>query len=167
MGTASIKTDYADSYGGSSASAWTFSRPADTTAYAVGDVIGETGGVNATFKVSEGNRGVIITGAQLIVNATSFSVGAARLHLFNQAPTAIADNAAFDVIAGDRDKYLGFIEFAAPTDLGSTGFVSTDGLNIVRPLATGGTIWAQLETRTASTPSSAISKTIKLLTMDV
>ena len=82
---------------------YTFARPADGNAYAIGDAIAnDTSGslvVPMEFKLAKENGGMgYITGAQLLVDsATAF--GAMRLHLFNRAPFATAasyqgDNAA-------------------------------------------------------------------------
>jgi hypothetical protein len=49
-----------------------------------------------------------------------------RLHFYNASPTAIADNAAWDLVSGDRSSYLDFIELPTPTDMGSTLFTKVD-----------------------------------------
>lgn len=167
MGTATTRTERAIGSWGFSASSWTFARPNDTTAYASGDIIGEGVAANAEFTVTQsGFRGVRITGASLLVNLASFTVAATRLHLFNDAPTALADNVALNVIAADRAKYLGYLDFGEPTDVGDIGFYSLDTLNIIRPLLSA-KIYGWLETRAVFTPAANTSFTISLYTLDV
>lgn len=148
----------------------TTTRPADTTAYAADDVVGETGGVNLTFNgvgPTEGGK-VLIDRATLRIDVASVPAGMTqfRLHLYNAAPTAIADNAAFSVISGDRAKYLGFVSIPTPIDLGATLFSGTEELSfpvrqqVVVPL--GGVLYGVLQTVGAFTPSSADVSTITL-----
>ncbi len=145
-------------------------RPADTTAYTAEDVVGETGGVNLTFNgigPMEGGK-VLIDRVTLRIDVAAVPAGMTqfRLHLYNAAPTAIADNSAFTVISGDRDKYLGFVSIPTPIDLGATVFSGSEELNapvrqqVVVPF--GGILYGVLQTVGGFTPSSATVKTITL-----
>lgn len=79
-----------------------------------------------------------------------------RLHLYDAPPTAILDNAAFDVPAGDRASYLGFIDLVTPVDMGSTLVSQNTGLNRPLKLAAGSTsLYGLLVTTGAFTPTSA------------
>jgi hypothetical protein len=147
----------------------TLTRPADTTAYTAGDVIGGASAI-ATFTDAGPVGGhVLITRASLLIdNGTIQSgMGVMRLHLYDAAPTAIADNAAFDIPSGDRTKYLGYIDIGTPVDMGSTCFVETSGESTTVPkqvkLAAGSTtLYGLLETRSAYTPTSGTAYRVRL-----
>jgi hypothetical protein len=53
-----------------------------------------------------------------------------RLHLYDATPpSATADNAAWDLPAGDRANYLGYVDLGSPVDVGATLYVQTDQVN--------------------------------------
>lgn len=142
----------------------TFTRPADTTAYTAGDVVG---GVlrflgAATMSGSE----LLVTSHDLRIDVASIPSGMTsfRLHLYkNTPPSALADNAAFDIPAGDRASYLGYLDLGSPADIGSTLYVQVDQVNKQFRLAAGETtLYGYLVTTGAYTPTSAASKTINL-----
>lgn len=62
----------------------------------------------------------MLCGASFSIDTTTPVASAFRLHLFNAAPTVIADDAAFTVASADISKYLGFIDLGIAIDLGST-----------------------------------------------
>lgn len=136
----------------------TFTRPNDTTAYAAGDVVGTSPATNMTFSnISPiAGSGYIIMGAFLRIDVSSITgMANFRLHLYSSAPTAIADNSAFDLASGDRSKYLGYISFDTPEVMTSTAFIASNNVNMKRTLASGSTtIYGLLETRSAYTPSA-------------
>jgi hypothetical protein len=141
-------------------------RPADTTAYAAGDVIGAATDATAAidFGIGNGSGEFLITSASLRVDAAAVPAGMAnfRLHLYNiTPPSALADNAAWDLPAGDRDAYLGFIDLGTPVDLGSTLYVKQDAINMQLTLASAN-VYAYLVTTGAFTPTSAAVKTVTL-----
>lgn len=101
----------------------TITRPANTTAYTANDVVG--GAVEFT-SVGPSGGSVLFTSADLRINVASIPSGMTsfRLHLYNVTPpSALADNAAWDLPSGDRASYLGFVDLGTPVDLGSTLFV--------------------------------------------
>jgi hypothetical protein len=50
-----------------------------------------------------------------------------QVHLYDVTPpSALADNAVFDVPAGDRASYLGFFTIAQTTDTGATQWAASD-----------------------------------------
>lgn len=148
----------------------TTTRPANTTAYSVGDVVGEDPAANLVFNNVSSVSGatVIITGASLQarVGTTPSGYGNFRLHLYNQAPTAIVDNAAFNLPSGDRSKYLGYIEFETPEDLGDTLWSRVNNINMQAELSTT-SLFGILETRSAFTPSSGAEKELTLHVLEV
>jgi hypothetical protein len=151
--------------------AFSFTRTADTNAYAAGDVIGinaagSPGSAIHTIPLIGPSGGtIIITGAELRVDLAAVTAGMTgfRLHLFDAAPTAILDNAAFDLDATSRGKYLGFIDFGVVADFGSTLWAQADGLSKQVKLAAASTsLYAELQTLGAYTPTSAESFSFKL-----
>jgi hypothetical protein len=140
----------------------TVTRAANTTAYAAGDVVG--GVIEIPLGVEAGGTFTLL-GIDLMWNfgAVPAGMSAFTAHLYNATPpSALADNDAWDLVAGDRATYIGSALIGTPTDLGSTLFVSNDTLSKVMTLASGGTsIFAYLVTSAAYTPA-ATSETGRL-----
>lgn len=135
-------------------------RPANTTAYDAGDAIGQadaTTPANAGTAVLEfsnaPSKGVVKSATLRVdINAVPSGMAAMRLHLYKSAPTAILDNAAWDLVAGDRSAYLGYIELT-PADLGSTLWAQSDS-QAKRISSTNGKLYGILQTVGAYTPAS-------------
>jgi hypothetical protein len=150
---------------GYSASA-SFTRPADTNAYAALDVVADSTSAPTVLTFS----GIGPTGGKILIDQLTLEIdvgsvpsgmGAFRLHLFNAAPTAINDNAAFNLPSGDRAKYLGYIETPTPVDLGDTLWSETEGMGFpVRKQVTLVTaaLYGILQTQNAYTPTSGAVK---------
>jgi hypothetical protein len=140
---------------------------ADTNAYAAGDAIGiDAAGSPGSAVLNLGlvvtNRGVIDR-ASLRINRATIPVGMDkhRLHLYVGAPTAILDNAAWDLVAADRALYCGFIEFAVPEIMGvSTLWAQVKGLDFRFGL--GGALYGILTTMAGYTAASGDIYTIGL-----
>lgn len=153
-----------------------FARTADTNIYAAGDVIGinaagSPGSAIHTFANSGPAGGVVfITGADLAIDLTSITSGMSsfRLHLYNASPTAILDNAAFDLVTADIAKHIGFIDLGAVVDYGSQLFTSIMNVNLECKLATGVTsLYGELVTVGGYTPASGTTYQIRLRTLAV
>ncbi len=147
-------------------------RPSNTTAYTAGDVIGvadsatpsSAGSAILAFTLKGIASGqALITGADLTINLTAVpaSMTSFRLHLYDTSPTAILDNAAWDLPSGDRGYYLGYIDLGTPVDVGSTLFVQTDQINKQITLKTG-TLYGELVTNGGYTPTSGAVCTVRL-----
>jgi hypothetical protein len=146
-------------------------RPSNTTAYTAGDVIGDTGGSAIITLANVGPAGgyVLIQSASLVLSDSSVpsGMGAFRIHLYSASPTAIADNAAFDLVSGERASYLGFIELPTPQDLGSTLYTQADySGRLIKLAAASSTIYAEIETRGAYTPVSASTVELRMSTLE-
>lgn len=148
-----------------------FTRPSDTTAYTAGDAVGATGGsAILTFasmgKTTGGN--VMIAGVDLEIDVASVPSGMTtfKLHLYNASPTAIADNAAWDLVAGDRAKYLGYVAIATPEDMGSTLWSQNAQVD-KQVLLASGSLYAVLQTVGAYTPTSAAVKVVTIHTVEL
>ena len=105
-------------------------RPANVTPYTAGDVVG--GVITfSSFGASNGQL-IMLTSAYLRYDVAAVPTGMAnmRLYLYDATPpSALADNAAWDLPSGDRSNFLGYIDLGTPVDLGSTLFTQSDGLN--------------------------------------
>lgn len=145
----------------------TITRPSNTTAYTAGDVVGDTGGSAILTFTNAGPSGgfVILQSASLVFSDSSVpsGMGAFRLHLYSATPTAIADNAPFDLVSGERDTYMGYIDLSTPLDFGSTLYTQVDYPGrLVKLAAASTTLFAELETRGAYTPVSASTVQVRL-----
>jgi hypothetical protein len=90
-----------------------------------------------------------------------------RLHLYSAAPTAIADNTAYNLVAADRAKYIGYITLNAPVDVGDTLISQTDCAFVAKLAAASTTLYGMLQTLAAYTPSSADVFKLTLITAEV
>ena len=153
--------------GGAYRTTASITRPSNTTAYTAGDVVGDTGGSAIVSLTSAGPSGgfVLVQSVSLVFSDSTVpsGMGAFRLHLYSASPTAIADNAAFDLLSGDRATYMGFIDLPTPLDFGSTLYTQTDYPGRLIKLGTASTtLFAELETRAAYTPVSASTVAIRV-----
>lgn len=149
----------------------TITRPSNTTAYTAGDVVGDTGGSAILTLTNAGPSGgfVIVQSASLVFSDSSVpsGMGAFRVHFYSASPTAIADNAAFDLVSGERATYMGYIELPTPQDLGSTIYTQVDYPGRLIKLAAASTsIFAEIETRGAYTPVSASTVELRINTLE-
>ncbi len=136
-------------------SAPTITRPANQTPYTAGDVVGGA----ITFTSAGPSAGhVIVTSADLRIDVTAVPSGMTsfRLYLYDATPpSALADNAAWDLPSGDRSNFLGYIDFGTPVDLGSTLFVQTTNPGLQVKLASASTsLYGYLVTTAGYTPAA-------------
>jgi hypothetical protein len=155
-------------------------RPSNTTGYTALDVIGvadanvaaNAGSAILSFVTIGPVGGIVrILAADLLINLAAVTAGMTtfRLHLYNAAPTAILDNAGYDLVAGDRAAYLGYIDIAAPTDLGSTLYsqvINGTTLPHVKLAAGSSTLYGILQTIGAFTPTSGETYQVRLRTSE-
>lgn len=149
----------------------TITRPSNTTAYTAGDVVGDTGGSAIITLSGIGPSGgyVLLQSVSLVFSDTSVpsGMGAFRLHFYNASPTAIADNAAFDLVSGERSSYMGYVDLSAPLDFGSSLYTQVDYSGRMLKLASASTtLYAELETRGAYTPVSASTIAVRVATLE-
>lgn len=140
----------------------TVTRPANTTAYTAGDVVGGA----ITFAAIGATAGrVILTTALLRYDVAAVPSGMTtfRLYLYDVTPpSALADNAVFDIPSGDRTAYLGYIDLGAPVDIGSTLITAPVSPNLQAKLAAASTsLFGYLVTAGAYTPA-ANSETLEI-----
>lgn len=136
-------------------SAPTVTRPANVTPYTAGDVVG--GAITFTSVGPDGGH-VIITTADLRIDVAAVPSGMAgfRLYLYDATPpSALADNAAWDLPSGDRANFLGYVDLGTPVDLGSTLFVQVANPGVQVKLASGTTsLYGYLVTAGGYTPAA-------------
>jgi hypothetical protein len=145
----------------------TITRPSNATAYTAGDVVGDTGGSAIISLTAAGPTAgfVIIQSISLVFSdsAVPSGMGAFRLHLYSASPTAIVDNAAYDLLSGDRANYMGFIDLPTPADFGSSLYTQTDYPGrLIKLAAASTTLFVELETRGAYTPVSASTVAVRV-----
>jgi hypothetical protein len=137
-----------------------FTRPANTTAYTAGDVIGTGASNDAIHTLSSiGSSGgyVVVQSIELVLGISAVPSGMTsfRVHFYDTSPTAAADNSVFDVASGDRAKYLGYIDLPAPVDLGSTCFTQIDYPGKLFKLASASaSLFCELQTIGGFTPAA-------------
>jgi hypothetical protein len=89
-----------------------------------------------------------------------------RVHFYSESPTAILDNAAYDLVANDRAKWLGSVDLPTPVDRGSTLVTGVTYPGSVFKLAVDNTLYVQLQTLGTFTPSSGAVKTLRARFME-
>ena len=155
--------------GGMIASSVSFTRPADTTAYAALDTISPATTANLTFSNAarvNGGSGYI-TKVRLMTNQSP-NVARFRLHLFHTAPTAIADNAPYTLLFANAANRIGSLDLPACRTEGSGSNASASS-NIVDRLpfvcaVDSRNIIGILQTLDAFTPASGQQFFVELTT---
>lgn len=160
-------------------SAVSITRPSNTTQYTAGDVIGvaDSGtpanagsAIHTMSNIGPSGGFVLLQSAALIFSDASVISGMAgfRVHLFSSSPTAVLDNAAFDLASGDRAGYMGYFDLPAPVDLGSTIYTQADSIGRQIKLAAASTsLFAEIETRGTYTPASGSTIELRISAMEV
>lgn len=130
----------------------TVTRPANITAYTAGDVVG--GAIDLGVMGPTGGQ-ILINGGSLEIDVAAVPAGMTyfRLALYSVTPpSAIADNAAFDIPAGDRASFLGFYSLQSPVDEGSTLWIEVSTQKQVKLAGTH--LFAYLITAGGYTPAA-------------
>lgn len=142
-------------------------RPNNSTPYDALDVLGTDPATVIEFAniAPQGGGTIVILYASLMVNVGSGGPSQTRLHLYSSAPTAIADNAAYNLPSGDRARYLGSITLNTPADLGDTLFSQEDMLRKT-VVAKSSSIFAIAQTVGAFTPTAQSVKTWELRSVE-
>lgn len=131
------------------------SASATFTPAATSHTAGDSNGTAGTFALGARSGSAIrIVSANLAINGDAAETTAWRLHMFSVTPpSALADDAAFTLAAGDRASYLGYLDFAQTADLGDTQFIETT--NIQKQITLTGTgLFGYLVNGTTLTPAA-------------
>lgn len=153
----------------------TITRPADTTAYASGDLVANSvtaGSVNAlqfttAARISGGSGRVV--GARIQKSTNVVTNAAFRLHLFTVIPTftSAGDNSALSTVVVATDKgYLGYIDIPAMTGFSAVAWgtgAPDNTREAVNFVAVAQTLYGVLEARGAYTPGNAEVFTVSLI----
>ena len=145
----------------------TITRPNNSAAYIVGDVINDAGAPSQHFvdRVVRNNGGSgQIVGARIVTSQGGFT-GALRLHVYDRAPTLGADNVAYSLQGGDVPHKVGFLDFPAAAGTGGYAETRAAPATLPFPFVTAGSsaLWLELETRSAFTPAGGQTFRIELL----
>ena len=96
------------------------------TSHVAGDVIG---GAQEFKNIGNPGEFTFIISASLRINDVNLQTTAWRIHLFDVTPpSALADDAAFLLPAGDRASYLGYCDIAQVIDLGDTQMIENNNI---------------------------------------
>jgi hypothetical protein len=132
-----------------------YSASATFTPAAASHTAGDVNGAAAEFALVAPSAGrIIITSASLEIDGGTAEATAWTLYLYNVTPpSALADDAAFDLPSGDRASFLGQISLGTAVDLGSTQWVEVHGINKQIKLA-GTSVFGYLVNATTLTPAA-------------
>lgn len=148
----------------------TFTRPADTTAYASGDLVAnsttaatvQSSGILEFTNVGFGG-GLRLEAVRIRKTGTTTTNGSFRVHFWNARPATVTngDNGAFSI--SGAANYLG--AFDVSTDRAFTDGAAGRGLAVTGSplnvtLHTGTTLYGLVEARAAYTPASGESFSI-------
>lgn len=149
----------------------TVTRPADTTAYAAGDVIGtSTSAIQTLGGIGPTGGFVLLQSLSLAFSDASVPAGMAgfRVHFYHGSPGAVVDNAAFDLTAADQVTYSGFVDLPTPSDFGTLLYCQTDAPGRMIKLVTGSTsLFTEIQTLGAYTPASASTIELRVLAIEM
>ncbi len=127
-------------------------------------VIGDCVGAAQQFTFSPvpiSGSNIAITNVSLLIASGTAVASAWRLYLYNVTPpSAIADDAAFDIPSGDRASLLGYVPISTTEDSGNSSWVQVNGLYIPIQLS-GTTVFGYLVNLTTAT-LAAVAHTVTL-----
>lgn len=145
-----------------------FTRPADTTAYASGDAVANSTTAGSVVPLNFPNcsngvgRSLQIRRVRINKSGTGVTNASFRLHLFNVLPgVGAGDNAAISITTG-MARYLGQVDVTVGQAFGdgAAGQATTE-MNCF-PVGGASNLYGLLEARGAYTPASAEIFTISL-----
>jgi hypothetical protein len=148
----------------------TFTRPADTTAYDIGDLVANSVTAGSVVpmeltaaRIAEGSG--LVRRVKVHKSGTTTANAVFRVHLFKVAPASITngDGGAFSV--SGAANYIGRSDviLSQPFTDGAAGFgTPLDGFEMNFKLASGQTVFALIEARGTYTPANAEVFTVTL-----
>lgn len=146
----------------------TFTRPANTTQYASGDLVANDATAASVVPpqvsvVPLAGLYLAIKRIQLIKSTTSVTTPAFRVHFYTVKPTVTnGDNGAW---ISPKAGYLGSIDVTADRahSDGASGFgANAAGSEIIAVPATGRLLWLLIEARATYTPGSSETFTVRV-----
>lgn len=148
----------------------TFTRPANTTAYAAGDVVGSaTSAIHELTGAASSSSFVFVQSIQLLISNTSVPSGMTgfRVHLYSSAPTAISDNAAYTFTTSDLAAWQDSFDLSTPAVRGSmlrSQAYYQGGVMKLQPASSS--LYAVIETLGAYTPASGTAYTLRVKVLE-
>lgn len=128
------------------------------TSHTAGDVVG---GAQTFSTIGPSGSGIKIESASLLIAGATIETTAWVLYLYSVTPpSALADDAAWDLPSGDRASFLGKIDIAQIVDLGSTLWIESHNIGKRVKLASAN-LFAYLVNGTTLTPA-AVAHTVTL-----
>lgn len=148
-------------------------RPADTTAYAIGDAISNStssptsGGFTITNAGRASGGSCLITDVCVMTSADPATRLSGEIWIFDTSVTNINDNTAFAVSDTEIKTCCGVIPFTL-IDAGNNGYAHITGINMLATCSGTANLRFLLRARNAYTPANAevFSFTFKLLQLD-
>ena len=146
----------------------TFTRPANTTQYASGDLVANNATAGsvvvphvAAARFPGGNGSVV--GIQLMKSSVTVTAAVFRAHLFTGAPTlGNGDNGAFALTNGGAKGYLGHVDVTIDQALGDGAQGRAACAIQFDTVAPNADLYVLLEARDVYTPASAEVLTVEL-----
>lgn len=143
----------------------TVTRPADTTTYTIGDVVG-TGVLQFQPTGESLGLGGIVKSAACVSSQNATTKPDLQLWLFAAAPASQTDNAAFAPSDSEMLQFIGRIDFATGSwkaaNAGSAAAGNSACIATALELAVPGTVYGVLVTQNAYVPVSAEVITVNL-----
>lgn len=143
-------------------SAVSLARSADTNSYPANGIVGALSPSAAAFLLEQigpaAGGEVMITSTQFEIDRSAAISGETsyRLYLYSVTPpSGLIDHAAWDLPAGDRASFLGYVDLGTPVDLGSTLYVENLQINKQVTVPRGGALYTYLVTIGGYNPQSA------------
>lgn len=142
-----------------------FKSSASFTPAAASHLAGDVNGGAQEFTLVGPSGGhILINNATFMIAGSGLESTAWRLYLYDATPpSALADDAVFDVPAGDRGNFLGYIDLGTGADLGSTQWAESLGVSKQLKLSTT-SLFGYLVNLTTLTPA-AVAHTVVLSTV--
>ena len=156
------------SVGAAGTCTFTVTRPADTSAYAVGDALSDStsaptsGGFTCSSAARASGGSGIIVGATIVGSVDAATDLQADLVAYDSAPTAINDNAAYAPSDADAVKQVCRIPFVLSTGDTNNSSAQLDGLNCPYTTVGSANLRVLFKVTGAFTPTSAEAYTVRL-----
>jgi hypothetical protein len=147
-------SDITGQLSGAGRSQASITRPANTTAYAVGDVVAGNG-VTTPIALPVNRNGGKITHVRLTKSGDTITNATFRVHFFDASHTIAADNAQLTSVNANRANYLGYVDLPAMVQDGAGSNIGIAKDDDVRIPFSGDTVYAVITAVAAYTPASA------------
>ena len=103
----------------------------------------------------------LITDAEIMISSATAQATSWRLELYSvMPPSALADDAQWDIPSGDRASYLGPIAIGTASDRGATQYLKASSINVTVKLA-GTSVFGYLVNETTLT-TEAVAHLVRI-----